>query len=150
MTDRTQTAAHPGIELDVADHLLDKADALLRRHRDGAPTEGAGHHDDLPVLTDVVFDDQPHPPASVPVRPPPAAPLRPATSPAAAEITPRHPSPAPATPPAQACTQAAPLPDATQGWSLNAPPPSPGAFAGTASASNHPPLSSLRRQRFSP
>lgn len=46
----------PAPELEIADTLISKADALLRKHRG---TESLVQHDDLPILTDVVtdFDD---------------------------------------------------------------------------------------------
>lgn len=47
----------PAAELELADSLIDKADALLRKHRGAEPS---AHHDELPILTDVVtdYDDQ--------------------------------------------------------------------------------------------
>lgn len=46
----------PAAELELADSLIGKADALLRKHRGAEPP---AHPDDLPILTDVVtdFDD---------------------------------------------------------------------------------------------
>lgn len=49
-------------ELNIADDLLDKADALLRRHRADllaappTPAEGGSDDDDLPILTEIVSD----------------------------------------------------------------------------------------------
>ena len=49
-------------ELNIADDLLDKADALLRRHRADllaappTPAEDGSDDDDLPILTEIVSD----------------------------------------------------------------------------------------------
>lgn len=54
MNEWSQTPGNdPAAELELADNLITKADALLRKHR-GA--ESLVHHDDLPILTDVVTD----------------------------------------------------------------------------------------------
>lgn len=45
----------PPEEFDHADELLEKAEALIRRHQQIGPAEGG---DDLPVLTDVVELDE--------------------------------------------------------------------------------------------
>lgn len=97
-----ETAFSP--ELNIADDLLDKADALLRRHRADLsaalakpfpPADDGSDDDDLPILTEIVSDfgdglpvltdsiDAQAPPAAPAFVPPPAAPA-PATSPEAA------------------------------------------------------------------
>lgn len=57
MNEWTPLGDDPAAELELADSLIGKADALLRKHRGAEPS---AHHDDLPVLTDAVtdYDDQ--------------------------------------------------------------------------------------------
>lgn len=49
----------PAAELELADSLIGKANALLRRHRAAEPAVPESDDGDLPILTDVVtdFDD---------------------------------------------------------------------------------------------
>ncbi|HRP96724.1 MAG TPA: hypothetical protein PL143_10770 [Rhodocyclaceae bacterium] len=58
MKDWPPRPTDPGHELEEADILLRKADALLNRHRSGeaAHADAAGGADDIPILTDVVPD----------------------------------------------------------------------------------------------
>lgn len=58
MKDWPPRATDPEHELEEADILLRKADALLNRHRNGetAHADAAGGADDIPILTDVVAD----------------------------------------------------------------------------------------------
>lgn len=66
----------PDKDLQEADLLLSKADALLRKHN---PAAGSGADDDLPILTDVIDDggnrsgDDTGQPAAAASTPPPAA-----------------------------------------------------------------------------
>jgi hypothetical protein len=157
MTDRIQGANDAGIELDVADHLLDKADALLRRHRDPAKAEAASDaHDDLPILTDIVPNHEPRPPAmvSAPARPPPVSPIAPplpvdtsslqekaSIAPPAHAIPPTfapHPASPPAAPHSASVAGPAHASPAAPGSNAFAADPGAGAIAsGTAPA--HPP-----------
>lgn len=53
MTASQPPSDRPDADLEAADFLLSKADALLRRHRS---TEAGAAEDDLPILTEVVDD----------------------------------------------------------------------------------------------
>lgn len=86
---RSETEA----EIARADDLLDKADALLRRHRDTGPepvvTESdpilpLADGDDLPILTDIVDEFDADIPVLTDAAPPVATSPPPATIPAAA------------------------------------------------------------------
>ena len=57
MNDWSPTPDDPDAELQLADNLIGKADALLRRHRSTEPlTRATDDTDDLPILTDIVVD----------------------------------------------------------------------------------------------
>ncbi|MCL2644530.1 MAG: hypothetical protein FWD51_03625, partial [Betaproteobacteria bacterium] len=59
-------------ELDVASTLINEANAILRLHGEDPNNDGTG--DDLPVLTEVIFDlGEPTTPRQPPARPNPAA-----------------------------------------------------------------------------
>ncbi|MDR3212910.1 MAG: hypothetical protein LBT71_03170 [Azoarcus sp.] len=117
----------PGIplgenELDVANTLINEANALLRLHGEDPDNDGTG--DDLPVLTEVIFDlgESAAPPAPAPETPV-AQPTRPVAPPPRAGLTPQ-PSPPrvppAATPPPRVTPQTAPPPRVTP---QTAPPP---------------------------
>ena len=74
------SASHPSrpdadAELRSVDAILDKADALLRRHQSPLPEHrnDSNAADDLPVLLDIVDDSVLHPRVGAPARPQPAA-----------------------------------------------------------------------------
>lgn len=89
-------------ELERADDLLDKADALLRRHRgndaESAPETSPGNNtdvvmaledeDDLPILTDIVEDYEP----AVHAAPDTTPPLAPAAAPGVPAAPPSRPA----------------------------------------------------------
>jgi len=95
-------------ELQRADALLGQADALLNRHRGEASPSA---DDDLPILTDVVDEDELPPEALLP---PKRAPLPGAAPAAAPTVQPAvAPSPQqPPVPPAQAFSAPTPTPQA--------------------------------------
>lgn len=75
-------------ELQRADALLGQADALLNRHR-GETTAAAD--DDLPILTDVVDEDELPPEALLPPKRAPLPGIAPAVQPAVAPLPPQPP-----------------------------------------------------------
>lgn len=91
MSDWFPKQMDPEHELKVADALLHKADALLRRHRSSSPApepdvEVPLDDEDLPILTEVVEDFAPAQPASpqpAPAQPPAPVPERSETEDAA-------------------------------------------------------------------
>jgi len=95
-------------ELQRADALLGQADALLNRHRGETATPA---DDDLPILTDVVDEDELPPEALLPPKraPLPGVPpsVAPAVQPALAPLPPQPP-----VQPAQAFSAPAPTPSA--------------------------------------
>jgi len=66
---------------DCADDVLQRADALLKRHRPAAPSASADSGADIPTLTDIVIEGE-----VLPRTEPPPEPLRSSDGPAASPV----------------------------------------------------------------